>query len=94
MSRVRIEPSERPSLRQDEFEAQYAAAFEGVKSLIELTRAWDSNVRGNKKLRYCEDNYHLTLDEFRHHARDSWLQEFFKWATQCVQRRFGLYLDY
>jgi hypothetical protein len=36
----------------------------------------------------------LTLDEFRHHARDSWLQEFFEWATQCVQRELGLYLDY
>ncbi|HKD39466.1 MAG TPA: hypothetical protein VKB87_04165 [Myxococcaceae bacterium] len=94
VSRVRIEPSERPSLRQDEFEAQYAAAFEGVKTLIELTRAWDSNVRGNEKLQYYEDYYRLTLDEFRHHARDSWLQEFFEWAIRCVQRGFGLYLDY
>jgi len=94
VSRVRIEPSEKPSLRQDEFEAQYAAVFEGVKALIELTRAWDSNVRGNKKLRYYEDYYRSTLDEFRHYARDSRLQEFFEWATRCVQRGFGLYLDY
>jgi hypothetical protein len=93
VSRVRIEPSEKPSLRRDEFEAQYAVVFEEVKTLIELTRAWDSNVRQNEKLRYYEDYYHLTLGEFRHYG-DSWLQEFFGWATRCVQRGFGLYLDY
>jgi hypothetical protein len=46
VSRLRIEPSEKPSLRQDKFEAQYPAAFEEVKTLIELTRTWDSNVPG------------------------------------------------
>jgi hypothetical protein len=57
MSRVRFEPSEKPLLGQDEFEAQYAVVFEGVKTLIELPRAWDANVRGNAKVRYYEDYY-------------------------------------
>ena len=60
----------------------------------QMTRARDSNVRENMKLRYYEDYYHFTLDEFRHHPRDSWLQKFFEWATRCVQRGFGIYLDY
>lgn len=94
VSKVRIEPSEQPSLAQDEFGAQYAAAFRGVLLLIELTRAWDSNVPENEKLRYYEDCYHLSLDDFSNHACGSCLQGFFEWATRCVQYRYGLYLDY
>lgn len=93
VSSVPIEPTEKRSVKPEEFDAHYAAVFEEARTLIALTRAWDANVRGNRKLRYYEGYYHLTLDGFRARARDPWLQEFFAWATRCVQQGFGFYLD-
>lgn len=95
VSKVRIEPTEERPWNVDEFDApQYASLFRDLRTLIELTRAWDSNVPRDFKLRYYEDYYSLTLDEFRNRARDSWLQEFFEWADRCVQHGFGLFLDF
>ena len=67
----------------------YRSTLEAARALAELTRRWDGCVRGNQKLRYYEDCYKFTLDEFRAHLAGAWLAEFFAWADRCVAAGFG-----
>lgn len=94
VSKVRIEPVGPAPMPQAEFDAAYKTMFEQIKTLIELTRAWDSKVPTNKKLRYYANYYQLTFDAFRAQASSPSLHEFFAWADRCVQNRCVLYLDY
>ncbi len=89
---VRLSPDGKPKFEQDELAREYPAALAVARTLVELTRAWDSKVK--HKLRYYEECYRLTLDEFRAAASDDWLREFFAWAGRCADLGFGLYLDY
>ena len=91
---VAIEPSQKDSLQKDKFEEIYRRTMEDILTLIQLTRQWDSKVRGKWKIRYYESCYCLTLEEFRELAEDNLLQEFFKWVGRCVELGFGLFLDY
>jgi hypothetical protein len=92
--RVRLSPDDKKPWDPADLEAGYPACLAAARTLAELTRRWDRNVGGNRKLRYYENSYHLTLDEFRARAADPWLHEFFAWAGRCAELGFGLYLDY
>jgi hypothetical protein len=83
-----------PARDRERLATDYPATLAAARTLVELTRRWDASVRGNRKLRYYENCYKFTLDEFRTHAADPWLHEFFVWAARCVELGFGLRLDY
>jgi hypothetical protein len=75
-------------------ESRYRDLLDNARRLIELTRAWDSKVRGSWKVQYYESSYDLEFQDFKNHARDDSLLEFFHWADQCADCGFGLVLDY
>ncbi|MBE9117934.1 hypothetical protein IQ249_18715 [Lusitaniella coriacea LEGE 07157] len=87
-----LDPARRKPGKREGFDAMYKSVFDELKMLIEVTRAWDSNVRGSWRLRYYEKCYLLTFEEFKNLARDEWLEEFFQWVERCVELGFGLYL--
>jgi hypothetical protein len=90
---VRIDPSQNPPER-DALDARYQAVFVEVTRLLELNRAWNHHARSNWRVKYGPECYALTLDAFRAHASDPWLQEFFEWAGRCESLGFGLFFDY
>lgn len=90
---VRIDPAREPPER-DRFDADYRVAFEQVTRLLELNRAWNDHALLDWRVKYGPECYSLTLDAFRAHASDPWLQEFFQWAERCESLGFGLFFDY
>jgi hypothetical protein len=88
----KVDPSA-PLMDAGERERLWQSLGDRIKEMIQLTREWDRHVRGNRKLKYYDDCYELTLEEFRKNATAPWLGEFFRWANGCVQEGFGLYLD-
>jgi hypothetical protein len=92
--RIPVMPTSLPrGLPDIDFADAYPAALATARSLVELTKRWDACVRDNKKLKYYEECYRFSLDDFRAHASEQWVQEFFAWAGQCVELGFGLCLD-
>jgi hypothetical protein len=88
----RIDPEETAHEADDN--ARYEALFAEIRRLIDLTRAWNYNVKKHRAIKYYESCYHMSLDDFRDQARDAWLQDFFLWAERCAASGFALYLDY
>jgi hypothetical protein len=95
---VRLEPSDDPGPFGGPGRAfdidSYNATFRDVRSIIELTRRWDSLVPEGRKIGYGEEAYSLSLDQFRDKASDPWLRGFFRWVDRCASSGFGLFLDY
>jgi hypothetical protein len=95
VSKARIDLGDGSAPDRYEFDSRYNAVFDELKVLCELTWAWNRSVPGKWKVRYVgEDCYSLTLEAFRDKARDSWLQDFLRWADRCTEKGFALYLDY
>lgn len=91
---ARIDPADK---RPDDLESiggRLRTLFGDLAVLLDLTRAWNSLVRGNWKLPDYTDSYSLTLDAFKEHARDPWLLDFLRWADECAESGFALFLDY
>lgn len=71
----------------------FDSIWRDVRDLVQLTRTWDSKVKGRWKLRYYED-YYETFEQFRDPAKSDWSREFFGWADRCGHQGMGLFLDY
>ena len=71
----------------------YQSISKKVEELIRLTRSWDANVKGTRKLRYYE-NYYMTFAQFLDQANDKWLHDFLRWVEACCCKEMGLFLDY
>jgi hypothetical protein len=91
---ARIDPADEVSADRDGLDARRRTAFEDLAILLDLTRAWNSMVKGNWEVPDYEKNYDFTLDAFKERARDPWLSDFQRWAEDCAERGFALYLNY
>jgi hypothetical protein len=85
-----VENTVQPMVESDEM---LSSIWKAVRALVQLTRAWDSKVKGRWKLQYYED-YYESFEQFLAHAKSDRLGEFFDWADQCCSERMGLFLDY
>jgi hypothetical protein len=91
---IRLSPGEGKTRATEVLDTGYPVCLAAARTLVDVTRRWDRNVSGNRKLRYYENYYDLTLDAFRARAADPWLREFLTWADRCADLGFGLRLDY
>ena len=69
------------------------AIEEEAEKLINMTRKWDSTVKGSWKVRMYRD-HHETFEQYLARADAERLVESLAWVEQCCSMELGLYLDY
>jgi hypothetical protein len=89
---IRLDPSDAGIPGQEEIALRWETAREQLEAMVGLTRAWDAEVPGNKKLGFTERHYDTTIEQFRSRGRAAQLHDFLDWARQCHERGFALFL--
>jgi len=78
----------------DERDGRYVLSQQQIEQLVQLTRAWNTQVKGRWKIHRYREHYLDTFERFLDLANDDWLINFFAWADHCCKGDMGLFLDY
>jgi hypothetical protein len=79
-----------PTLLNPEGDPRYIALSQAKDDMTSVKKAWNSRVAHNAK--FVPFLPFETFNEFLH-VDNSWTNEFLIWVADCIDRKYGLYLD-
>lgn len=70
----------------------YCGILSFSETVVKLTRAFDSKVKGSWKIRWYDPV--PTFEQFLEGANDDWIQQFMAWTFRCTLEHKGLFFYY